>query len=59
MRETIKYIFGFIGIAMVLTIIFVRAGERGGMSGGEQTARIMTAGAMGASEIISAAMGGR
>ncbi len=44
---------------MLLTIIFVRAGERGRATGGEQTARIMTAGSQGAARIIEAAMGGR
>ncbi len=58
MKDTIKYIAAFIGVAMLLTIIFVRAGERGRMNGGEQTARIMTAGSQGAARIIEAAMGG-
>ncbi len=53
----LKYIATFIGVAMLLVIIFVRAGERGGMSGGEQAANIMTAGAYGAARIIDAATG--
>ncbi len=59
MKDLFRHIATIIGVAMVLTIIFVRAGERGRMTGGEQTARIMTAGAQGASGIIQAAMGGR
>lgn len=52
-----KYIAYIIGIAMVLTIIFVRAGEKGGESGGSQTSKIFTSGASGLSSVIRASTG--
>lgn len=53
----LKTIAIFIGVAMLAVIVFVRAGEHGGMTGGEQAGRIMEAGALGTAEIIRAATG--
>ena len=55
--QIIKYFAGFVGIAILFTIIFVRAGAQTGVSGGEQVGRIIKAGADGLSEIIRAAGG--
>ena len=53
----LKAFVGFLGVAMLLTIVFVRAGEAGEMSGGEQASRILEAGAGGVTDIIRAATG--
>jgi len=53
----LKYIAGFIGVAILFTIVFVRAGQHGGATGGEQAGRIMQAGAQGIGTIIRAASG--
>lgn len=55
--NTVKYIFGFIGVAILFVIVFVRAGQLGGETGGEQAGRIMQAGAQGIATIIRAATG--
>lgn len=55
--KSVRYFFMIIGIAMVTLIIFVRAGQRGRMSGGEQAGRIIEAGTTGLTEIINAATG--
>ena len=55
--QVLKYFIGFVGAAMVLVVIFVRAGERGRMPGGQQAGIIMEEGAQGVAEIIRAATG--
>lgn len=55
--SVLKYFIGFVGAAMVLVVIFVRAGERGRMPGGQQAGIIMEEGAQGVAEIIRAATG--
>lgn len=57
MGSTVKYIAGIIGVSMLMVIIFVRAGEKGGAPGGVQAGRIIQAGAQGTAEIIRAATG--
>lgn len=55
---TLKYIASFLGVAILFVIVFVRAGERGGLSGGEQAGRIIQAGTQGLATVITAATGG-
>jgi len=55
--DVLKYFVGFVGAAMILVIIFVRAGERGRMTGGQQAGIIMREGASGLTDIIRAATG--
>lgn len=55
--SVIKYITGFIGVAILFVIIFVRAGQYGGASGGEQAGNIIQSGAQGVTSIIRAATG--
>lgn len=55
--NTIKYIAGFLGLAILFTIVFVRAGQFGREPGGIQAGRIIQAGAQGVAEIIRAAGG--
>ena len=52
-----KYFFGIIGVAMLFVIVFVRAGQYGGATGGEQAGQIMKAGTQGLTDIIRAATG--
>jgi len=55
--DFLTYFFGFIGVALVLVIIFVRAGQYGREPGGVQAGRIIEAGGMAAERIIAAATG--
>ena len=57
MKDTIKIFMGFIGVGMLLTIIFVRAGEETGVTGGEQASMIIETGTKGLGEIIRSASG--
>jgi hypothetical protein len=50
-------IWGFFG-AIALGIVFVKAGQKGGRSGGQQSADIITAGASGLASTASALEGG-
>jgi hypothetical protein len=44
MKDIAKWaIFGFFG-AIIAVIVFVKAGAKGGQSGGQQTATVMNAG---------------
>jgi len=45
-------------IAMVFLVVFVRAGQYGRLSGGEQAGRIIEAGTAGLATIIRVATGG-
>lgn len=55
--KTARYFFMIIGITMIALVIFVRAGQRGGKSGGEQAGLIIEAGTTGLTQIINAATG--
>lgn len=58
MGQTIRYIAYILGVALVLTIIFVRAGQKGGMSGGTQSSLIIGSAASGISQIGRTFSGG-
>lgn len=52
-----KIIAYAIALGIVGTVVFVRAGQLGGTSGGEQASKIINSTAKGAASIINAAEG--
>lgn len=46
------FVFGFFG-AIIAVIVFVKAGNKGGQSGGQQTATIINAGGDAAAKLAS------
>lgn len=59
MGKVLMYAMLVLGIIMGLVVVFVRAGEVGGLTGGQQAGLIMREGAHGTAGIIRAAMGMR
>ncbi len=61
MSESISKFISTLGYAImagiVLTIVFVRAGELGGATGGKQASEIISAGSTGLAKVINAATG--
>lgn len=57
MRALQWVIYGFFGTICV-AIVFVKAGQKGGRSGGQQTADVITAGASGLTSLASGLEGG-
>lgn len=53
----IKGFLGFLGIGILATIVFVKAGRLGGESGGTQASKIIAAGTTGLSDIIKSVEG--
>ena len=51
-------IYGFM-LAIVATIVFVKAGQGGGESGGQQTAQILKAGGQAIGNVATALEGGQ
>lgn len=57
MKEVFKAIVYGLVAAVLAVIVFVRAGELGGASGGEQASTVINSTAKGAASIITAAQG--
>lgn len=58
MKEFLKIIGYAVGIGMIGTIIFVKAGQLGGENGGAQASNIISSTAKGAASVINATEGG-
>lgn len=58
MSDVLGKLVAVIGVAIVAMIVFVRAGQYGGATGGEQTAQIFYAAGGGLGNFVSKAGGG-
>lgn len=58
MRKIAEWLIAGFFIAIALSIVFVKAGQKGGVSGGQQSAMVIQAAGSGVSDVAAALEGG-